>query len=120
MLHRAVDEFDRASGRMAGDFRTMITDSEDLLKAAATVSGEGFAAARRKFEEKLKSAKATLADASQPVFDGTRQTAAIANDYVRGNPWAAVGVAIAAGLLIGFLARGRRDPVLGIQRTSGP
>jgi ElaB/YqjD/DUF883 family membrane-anchored ribosome-binding protein len=107
MMDRAVREFDRAGGRMAGDFRTMITDSEDLLKAAATVSGEGFAAARRKFEEKLRSAKAMLADASQPVFDGTRQTAAIANDYVRGNPWTAVGVAIAAGALIGFLAAKR-------------
>ena len=67
MMNRAVDAFDLAKGRMAGDFRTMINDSEDLLKAAATVSGEGFAAARRKFEEKLASAKAALAAASQPV-----------------------------------------------------
>ena len=54
MMDRAVNEFERARGRMAGDFRTMITDSEDLLKAAATVSGEGFTAARAKFEEKLR------------------------------------------------------------------
>ena len=103
MMNRAVDEFDRARGRMAGDFRTMINDSEDLLKAAATVSGEGFTAARTKFEEKLRSAKAALADASQPVFDRTRETAAVADDYVRGNPWSAVGVAVASGALIGFL-----------------
>jgi ElaB/YqjD/DUF883 family membrane-anchored ribosome-binding protein len=107
MMNRAVDEFDRARGRMAGDFRTMINDSEDLLKAAATVSGEGFAAARTKFEEKLRRAKATLADASQPVFDRTRETAAVADDYVHGNPWTAVGVAIAAGVLIGLLAAKR-------------
>ena len=107
MMNRAVDEFDRARGRMAGDFRTMINDSEDLLKAAATVSGEGFAVARTKFEDKLRRAKATLADASQPVFDRTRETAAVADDYVRGNPWTAVGVAIAAGVLIGFLTAKR-------------
>jgi ElaB/YqjD/DUF883 family membrane-anchored ribosome-binding protein len=107
MMDRAVHEFDRARGRMASDFRTMITDSEDLLKAAATVSGEGFAAARTKFEEKLRRAKATLADASQPVFDRARETAAVADDYVHGNPWTAVGVAIAAGVLIGFLAAKR-------------
>jgi ElaB/YqjD/DUF883 family membrane-anchored ribosome-binding protein len=107
MMNRAVNEFERARRRMAGDFRTMITDSEDLLKAAATVSGDGFTAARTKFEEKLRSAKATLAEASQPVFDGTRETAAAADDYVRGNPWTAVGVAIAAGVLIGFLAAKR-------------
>ena len=107
MMNRAVHELERASGRIAGDFRTMITDSEDLLKAAATVSGEGFTAARTKFEEKLRRAKATLADASQPVFDGARETVAVADDYVHGNPWTAVGVAIAAGALIGFLAAKR-------------
>jgi ElaB/YqjD/DUF883 family membrane-anchored ribosome-binding protein len=107
MMDRAVNEFDRARSRMAGDFRTMITDSEDLLKAVATVSGEGFAAARTKFEDKLRRAKATLADASQPVFDRTMESAAVADDYVHGNPWTAVGVAIAAGLLIGFLAAKR-------------
>ncbi len=107
MMDRAVHEFDRARGRMASDLRTMITDSEDLLKAAATVSGEGFTAVRTKFEEKLRRAKATLADVSQPVFDRTRETAAVADDYVRGNPWTAVGVAIAAGVLIGFLAAKR-------------
>ena len=107
MMNRAVNEFERARGRMAGDFRTMITDSEDLLKAAATVSGEGFAVARTKFEEKLRHAKATLADASQPVIDKTRETAAVADDYVHGNPWTAVGVAIAAGVLIGFLTAKR-------------
>jgi len=107
MMDQAVDAFDRARGRMAGDFRTMITDSEELLKAAAAVSGEGFAVARTKFEEKLRRAKATLADASQPVLDRTRETAAAADDYVHGNPWTAVGVAVAAGMLIGFLAAKR-------------
>jgi ElaB/YqjD/DUF883 family membrane-anchored ribosome-binding protein len=82
MIDRTVDEFDRARSRMAGDFRTMITDSEELPKAAATMSGEGFTAARTKFEEKFKSARAGLADASQPVFDRIREAAAVADDYV--------------------------------------
>jgi ElaB/YqjD/DUF883 family membrane-anchored ribosome-binding protein len=107
MMNRAVEEFDRAKGRMAVDFRTMITDSEDLLKAAATVSGESFAVARTKFEEKLKSARTALAEASQPAFDRTRETAAVADDYVRANPWSAVGIAVAAGVLIGLMAAKR-------------
>ena len=106
-MERAVNEFERARGRMAGDFRTMISDSEDLLKAAASVSGEGFTAARTKFEEKLRRAKVTLADASQPVLDRTRETAAVADHYVRGNAWTAIGVAIAAGALLGFLTARR-------------
>ena len=94
MMDHALNDFDRAKGRMAADFRSIISDSEDLLKAAAGVSGEGFGAARSKFEERVKSAKAMLADASPP-------------EYIRGNPWAAVGIAVAAGLLIGLLAAKR-------------
>ena len=107
MMDRAVGEFGRARGRMAGDFRTMITDSEELLKAAAAVSGEGFAAARTKFEEKVRMAKTALADLSQPVFVRTRQTAAVTDAYVRQNPWTVAGIAIAAGVVIGFLAAKR-------------
>jgi ElaB/YqjD/DUF883 family membrane-anchored ribosome-binding protein len=94
MMDRAMHDLDRAKGRMAADFRTMISDSEDLLKAAASVTGEGFGVARAKFEERIKSAKALLADAAQP-------------EYIRSNPWTSVGIAAAAGLLIGFLAARR-------------
>ena len=107
MMERAVNEFDRARVRMAGDFRTMISDGEDLLKAAATVSGEGFAAARTKFEGKLRHAKATLTEASQPVLAKTKESATAADDYVHGNPWTAVGIAVAAGVLIGLFAAKR-------------
>ena len=108
MMDRAVNEFERARGRMAGDFKTMITDSEDLLKAAATVSGDGFTAARTKFEDKVRRAKAALADASQPVFDRTRETAAVADHYVHDHAWTAIGVAVAAGVLLGFLVAKKR------------
>ena len=107
MMNQAMHKFDRARGKVAGDFKTMISDSEDLLKAAAMVSGEGFSAARTRFEEKLKNAKSALAEASQPMFDTTTESVDAANDYVRGNPWTAVGVAVAAGLLLGFIAAKR-------------
>lgn len=106
-MDRALNEFNRARNRMTGDFHSIITDSEDLLKAAAAVSDESFSAARRKFEDKLRHAKTALAEASQPVFDRSMETAAVADDYVRGNPWTAIGAATVAGLLFGFLAAKR-------------
>ena len=102
-----VDEFNRARTRMAGDIKTVIADGEDLLKAAADVSGEGFAVAREKFAEKLGSARARLAGASRTAVEKTRETTAAADRYVHGNPWTAIGIAGAAGLLIGFLAARR-------------
>ena len=94
MTQRAMHELDRAKGKMAADFRTMINDSEDLLKAAAGVSGEGFGVARTKFEERVKKAKAMLEEVSPP-------------EYIRANPWSAVGIAVAAGLVLGFIAAKR-------------
>jgi ElaB/YqjD/DUF883 family membrane-anchored ribosome-binding protein len=106
-MNRTAREFDRASDRMTKDFRAMVADSEDLLKAAANASSEGFTAARAKFEEKLSGAKAMLADAAQPVLERAAEAAGTANRYVHVNPWTAVGVAVAAGALIGFLAAKR-------------
>ncbi len=102
-----VDEFNRAKNRMTGDIKSVIADGEDLLKAAADVSGEGFAVARQKFEKKLVSAKARLADASQAAVEKTKETAVAANRYVHENPWPAIGVAAAAGVLIGILVSRR-------------
>jgi ElaB/YqjD/DUF883 family membrane-anchored ribosome-binding protein len=107
MTNHTVDEFNRAKSKMSGDIKTVITDTEDLLKAAAGVSGEGFAAARGKFGEKLESARARLADASRPAVDKAKRSAAAVDGYVHGSPWTAIGVAAAAGILIGFLATRR-------------
>ena len=107
MMEHTAGEFNRAKGKMADDLKLIVSDGEELLKAAANASGEGFTAARAKVAEKVMSAKAKLADVSQPVVDRTRETAAVADDYVRGNPWTAVGVAIAAGVLIDLLSAKR-------------
>ena len=96
-------EFNRAKGKMADDLKMIVSDGEELLKAAANASGEGLTAARAKFSEKVVSAKARLADLSQPVVEKARQ----ADDYVRGSPWTAICVAAVAGVLIGFLAAKR-------------
>ena len=86
---------------------TVIADGEDLLKAAADVSGESFAVAREKFAEKLGNARARVADASQAVAGSARKSAAVADEYVHDSPWIVIGIAAAAGMLIGFLAARR-------------
>jgi len=92
MVNKA-DEFNRARTRMTGDIRTVIADGEDPLKAAADISGSRFAVVREKFAEKLGSARARLADASQAAVGTARRTAGAADGYVHGNPWTAIGIA---------------------------
>jgi ElaB/YqjD/DUF883 family membrane-anchored ribosome-binding protein len=106
MEHR-TDELTRARGRMASDIRTVIADGEDLLKAAAQASGAGLAVARERIDETLHSAGARLADASRPVVDQARKTAAAADGYVHSHPWTVIGAAAAVGTLIGVLVARR-------------
>lgn len=102
-MEHTAREFSRAKGKMADDLKMIVSDGEELLKAAANASGEGFTAARAKFAETVMGAKAKLADVSQPVLEKARQ----ANEYVHGSPWTAIGVAAAVGIVIGFLAAKR-------------
>ncbi len=103
MSEETMGEFNRTKGKMVDDFKVIVSDADDLLQATAKVSGEGFNLARAKFAEKLKTAKASLADAEQLVVDKAKQAATATDDYVKGNPWTAVGIAAGVGILIGFL-----------------
>lgn len=107
MTEQAMGEFNRTKGKMVDDFKAIVTDAEDLLQATAKVSGEGFNVARAKFVERLRTAKSSLADAEQLVVDRTKQAAKVTDDYVKDNPWTAVGIAAAVGIIVGFLAAKR-------------
>ncbi len=103
-MEPAMSDFNRTKGKMVDDFKAIVNDADDLLQATAKVSGEGFNMTRARFAEKLKTAKASLIDAEQIVVDRAKQAATVTDDYVKGNPWTALGVAAGIGLFIGFLA----------------
>jgi ElaB/YqjD/DUF883 family membrane-anchored ribosome-binding protein len=107
MSEETMGEFNRTKGKMVDDFKAIVTDADDLLQATAKVSGEGFNAARAKFAERLKSAKTSLAEAEQQVVDKAKQAATATDNYVKGNPWTAVGIAAGVGILVGFLVAKR-------------
>ena len=99
MMELRTGGFNQAKVKMADDLKMIVSDGEELLKAAANASGESLTAARAEFAKKVVSAKAKLADVLQPVVHKARQ----ADGYVHESPWTAIGVAAAAGILIGFL-----------------
>jgi ElaB/YqjD/DUF883 family membrane-anchored ribosome-binding protein len=57
--------------------------------------------------EEFEQAKHGMAAAAKPVLDAARHGAGVAGGYLRARPWSALGIAIAAGMLIGFLAANR-------------
>jgi len=89
--------------KLMEDLRTVFVDVEELLKSTASQTGERITAARAKAEESLKVAKARLAEMQATVAAQTKAAAKAADDYVRANPWQAVGISAAVGFIFGML-----------------
>jgi ElaB/YqjD/DUF883 family membrane-anchored ribosome-binding protein len=92
-----------SADKLMEDLRLVVTDAEELLRATAGQAGEKVAAARERAAESIDAAKARIAQAGYAAAAQTRQAAKVTDEYVHENPWAAVGVAAAVGLVIGML-----------------
>lgn len=89
--------------KLVEDLKVVVADAEELLKATATQTGERIMAARAKAEESLRTAKMRLAEAKASVVEKVKIAAKTTDDYVHENPWQAVGIAAAVGLVLGAL-----------------
>ena len=93
--------------KLLQDFKVVVADAEELLRATASQAGEKVAVARERIQDSLHQAKVKLAEAEDIIVQKSRQAARATDDYVHENPWQAVGAAAAVGLVIGLLI-GRR------------
>jgi len=91
--------------RLVTDLKSLIGDAEELLKATTSQAGEKIAVARQRIEQSLIEGRKALADAEKVVIKKSKECAEIADDYVRENPWSAVGIAAGVGVLLGLLIR---------------
>ena len=95
--------------RITEDLQQVIHDAEALLRATAGVAGEKIEEVRARAEESLGNARARLSELRGEAFARAQYAAGNADEYVRANPWIAIGVAAAAGLLVGALLSRRQD-----------
>ena len=93
--------------RLASDLKNLVADAEELLKATASQAGDKIGVARQKIEQSLIEGKKALADAEKTIVEKSKEAADIADDYVRENPWSAIGIAAGVGLVLGLLIRGK-------------
>ena len=89
--------------KLMEDLRLVVSDAEELVRATAGQAGEKVSNARARAEESIRAAKTGIADAGHLAAEHSREAAKAADDYVRENPWAAVGIAAGVGVLIGLL-----------------
>jgi ElaB/YqjD/DUF883 family membrane-anchored ribosome-binding protein len=103
-VRNAARDYQNAGAQEA---RNLLADVQDLLSRIAHVADPEIARVRVKVERGLASAKQAIADGTDRVQRHAKDAAAASDSYVREQPWQAVGIAAAAGLLIGFLVARR-------------
>ncbi len=89
------------------DFKKVIEDAEELLKVTANETGGKIGAARERADNNLREARRKLKALEGDVIVRTRTAARATGQLVHENPWWAMAIAGAVGLLIGILS-GRR------------
>lgn len=89
--------------QLVDDLAAVIRDAENLLRATASQTGDRVDEVRARAEESVRAAKARLAGVEQEALERARVIATDADQYVRGNPWQAVGIAAGIGVLVGLL-----------------
>jgi ElaB/YqjD/DUF883 family membrane-anchored ribosome-binding protein len=95
---------DRISAdQLIDDLTTVIRDAENLLRATAAQTGDKVQEVRARAEESVRQAKVRLEGVQQEALEHARVLAGEADQYVRGNPWQAVGLAAGIGLVLGLL-----------------
>lgn len=91
---------------MTNDVDTLAEDARALLVATSEVAGEKVAAARNRLHTALERGKEVYGDVKDRAIEGAKAS----DKFVRTNPWAAVGIAVGVGALIGLiLSRRSRD-----------
>jgi ElaB/YqjD/DUF883 family membrane-anchored ribosome-binding protein len=96
-----------STDQLMSDLKTVMNDAEALLKATSTQTGERIQEVRARAEESLRQARARMTQVEEDALKAAREMAEATEEYVRDNPWQAIGVAAGVGVLLG-LVLGRR------------
>ena len=93
--------------RLIHELRAAIKDAEALVTATAGDLGENAKEAREKASKSAGRARAGLEQLESQLAARAKVMAEDATDYVRDNPWQAIGIAAAVGVVAGLIL-GRR------------
>jgi ElaB/YqjD/DUF883 family membrane-anchored ribosome-binding protein len=98
---------DPAPSGITQEFRNFVADMEDLIKASSSLTGDDLARAKANLSARVAAARAFAQEMPGTISDRARNTVKVTDGYVREQPWQAIGITAAVGLLIGVLL-GRR------------
>ncbi len=93
--------------KLVDEFAAVLAEAEEMLKRAAAETGDKARDLRSQVETKLLRAKLSLQELEGQAVDGAKAAARATDDYVHDNPWQAIGIAAAVGIVVGLLMNRR-------------
>jgi len=99
----AGDHAEESLRRRASELQKFFDDVEELLRKVSNVNDADIARLRRKVEGSIERVKSATRYSVEQAMEGTRRAARATDEYVHENPWTAIGVSAAAGLVAGAI-----------------
>ena len=93
--------------KLSADFKAVIGDVDELVKATSRETGEKIADLRQRLGKKLEDGRKALSEQG-PLRARAEEARASAEAYLREKRWAPLAIAAGIGLVLGFLLC-RRD-----------
>lgn len=95
-----------AKSSLSQEFLNVLADIEYLIKDISQKTGDDLVKTTAKLGEKISVAKNVVDSIEDTLADQAYRTAIITNDYVKEQPWKAIGIGVAFGVALGaILAR---------------
>jgi len=89
--------------RVMQDIELTIQDAEALLRMTAHEVGDEAAQVRARVQERMHRATQELQAFNEAAIQSTKEAAEATEAFVQDHPWKSLGIAAAAGLVIGLL-----------------
>ena len=85
------------------DFDAVVAETEQLLKSVVELGSDQASAARGNLNQALAAAGERLAEIRERSVAQATHAAKVADEYVKADPWRAVGVVAVAGVVAGLV-----------------
>jgi ElaB/YqjD/DUF883 family membrane-anchored ribosome-binding protein len=98
-----MEKIEQSRENLMRSLKSVIEDTEKMLENTAQQAGDGLKNAKAKLESTLDDARWELGRLEDAVVGKTKDAMECTDRYVKANPWQAVGIGAAVGVLVGML-----------------
>jgi ElaB/YqjD/DUF883 family membrane-anchored ribosome-binding protein len=88
---------------LARDVQNVVSEAQELLKTVKDEGASRVDEVKSRVSGQYEHARARIGEINTTVQEGAKVAMTTTDEYVRSNPWRAVGIAAAAGAIIGLL-----------------